>query len=52
MNIATRSVSMCPASDNSASELITNAVVSSRAKNAVRIPAAMTIRLTRASAWL
>ena len=50
MNIATRSVSMWPASASSASELISSAVVSSRTKKAVRIAAAMTIRLTRASA--
>jgi len=43
---------MCPASESSASELIISAVVSSRAKKAVRIPAAMTMRLTRVSAWL
>ena len=49
--MATRSVSMCPASASSASELITSAVVSSTMKNAVRI-AAMSIRLTRVSAWL
>ena len=43
---------MCPASESSASELIASAVVSSRTKNAVRIAAAMTIRLTRVSALL
>ena len=40
---------MWPASASSARELISSAVVSSRTKNAVRIPAAMTIRLTRVS---
>ncbi len=47
MNIATRSVSMWPASASSAIELIHSAVTSSMTKNAVRIAAAMTIRLTR-----
>jgi hypothetical protein len=49
MNIATRSVSMWPASASRAIESIISAVVSSIAKNAVRIAAAMTIRLTRVS---
>ena len=49
MNIATRSVSMWPASASSAIELISSAVVSSRTKKAVRMAAAMSIRLTRVS---
>jgi len=49
MNIATRSVSMWPASASSAIESIHNAVVSSMTKKTVRIAAAASIRLTRVS---
>src|SRR3546814_186196 len=54
MNIATRSVSMCPASASSAIELIHSAVTSSSTKNAARIAAPMIIRPTRVSPppWL
>ncbi len=53
MNMATRSVSMWPASASRAIELISSAVTSSRTKNALRIAAAMTILLTRVSLlWL
>ena len=43
---------MWPASASSAIELIASAVVSSTMKKIDRIPAASTIRDTRASAWL
>ena len=44
MNTATTSVSMCPASASSASELINSEVVSSTTKNAAKIDAAMIMR--------
>src|SRR3954452_20782393 len=54
MNIATKSVSMWPASASSAIEPIVSAVVSSMTKKADSTAAAMIIRLTRVSPlpWL
>jgi hypothetical protein len=50
MNMATRSVSMWPASASRAIEPISSAVVSSMTKKTANTIAAMIIRLTRTSA--